>query len=50
MNIFSVDFENWYTIVVEINWLLIILALAIIIIIFHLTKKEFLFSINNQLP
>lgn len=39
MDVLYVEFENWYTLILRLNWLAIILPLIIVCIVYHALKK-----------
>ncbi|MEY8420912.1 hypothetical protein AALA83_16775 [Oscillospiraceae bacterium 44-5] len=40
MNIFEVTFENWYTIIIRMNWVLIVLIVAVLFFVARIVRKR----------
>ena len=49
MNIFDFSFDNWYTLVLKLNWLAVILIILAIFVIVYLWNKCIKYAVNKSL-
>ena len=49
MNIFVFSFDNWYTLVLKLNWLAVILIILAIFVIVYLWNKCIKYAVNKSL-
>ena len=47
MNIFDFSFDNWYTLVLKLNWLAVILIILAIFVIVYLWNKCIKYAVIN---